>query len=130
MKVYIGNLPWSVDEEALKKLVSEYETEEVTLIKDKFSGKSKGFGFVTASDEVAKKIISELNGKSFEGRELTVNEAKPQEDRPRRSFNNGPQRNFRDRSDGNRRSFGGGQRNSNSPRRNFGGNNRSGGRRY
>ena len=134
MKVYVGNLPWGVDEEALKKLVSEYETEEVTLIKDKFSGKSKGFGFVTASDEVAKKIISELSGKSVEGRELTVNEAKPQEDRPRRNFNNGPRRNFsggqrsfggNNRSGGDRRSFGGGQRrDSNGPRRNFSGGNR------
>lgn len=121
MKVYVGNLPWSVDEESLNKLVSEYKTQEVTLIKDKFSGKSKGFGFITADDEVAKKIISELNGKSIEGRELTVNEAKPQENRPRRSFNDNPRRNFE----------GGQRRDSNGPRRNFRGNNRSGGnRRY
>lgn len=88
MKIYIGNLPWSIDEEALKKLVSNYEVEEVTLISDKFSGRSKGFGFVTASDEVGQKIISELNEKEIEGRKLTVNEARPQEDRPARNSGN------------------------------------------
>ncbi len=93
MKIYVGNLPFSVDEEAFKKLFSEYETEEVTLIKDKFSGRSKGFGFVTISDdEAAKKAIEEFNGKEVEGRELKVSEAKPMEDRPRR-----PQRNFEKR---------------------------------
>jgi len=88
MKLYIGNLPFSVDEEAFKKLFEGYATEEVTLIKDKFSGRSKGFGFVTISDdEVAKKAISEMNGKDVEGRELKVSEARPMEERPRRDFN-------------------------------------------
>ena len=59
MKVYVGNLPFSIDEEAFKKLFSAYEVEEVTRIKDKFSGRSKGFGFVTFKDEeTAKKAIS------------------------------------------------------------------------
>ncbi len=89
MKLYVGNLPFTVDEEGFKKLFEGYETEEVTLIKDKFSGRSKGFGFVTISDdEVAKKAISELNGKEVEGRELKVSEARPMEERPpRRDFN-------------------------------------------
>ena len=88
MKLYVGNLPFTVDEEGFKKLFEGYETEEVTLIKDKFSGRSKGFGFVTISDdEVAKKAISELNGKEIEGRELKVSEARPMEERPRRDFN-------------------------------------------
>ena len=88
MKIYVGNLPWSVDEEGFKKLFESYETEEVTLIKDKFSGRSKGFGFVTiGDDEVAKKAISEMNGKEVDGRELKLSEAKPMEDRPRRDFN-------------------------------------------
>ena len=88
MKIYVGNLPFTVDEEGFKALFSGYETEEVTLIKDKFSGRSKGFGFVTISDdEAAKKAIEELNGKDVEGRELKVSEAKPMEDRPpRRDF--------------------------------------------
>ena len=50
MKIYVGNLPWSVDESKLKELFASYNPEEVTLIKDKFSGRSKGFGFVEMSD--------------------------------------------------------------------------------
>ncbi len=88
MKIYVGNLPWSVDEEGLKKLFEGHETSEVTLIKDKFSGRSKGFGFVTIDDDAAaNKAISEMNGKEVEGRELKVSEAKPMEERPRRDFN-------------------------------------------
>ena len=95
MKIYVGNLPFSVDEESLKNLFSDYGVEEITLIKDKFSGRSKGFGFVTiADDSAAKKAISELNGKDCEGRELKISEAKPMEERPRRSFGNGPRRSF------------------------------------
>ena len=88
MKIYVGNLPFSVDEEGFKALFSGYETEEATLIKDKFSGRSKGFGFVTIPDEeAAQKAIAEFNGKDVEGRELKVSEAKPMEDRPpRRDF--------------------------------------------
>ena len=88
MKLYVGNLPFSVDEEGFKKLFEGYEVEEVSLIKDKFSGRSKGFGFVTISDDaVAKKVIAEMNGKDVEGRELKVSEARPMEERPRRDFN-------------------------------------------
>ena len=103
MKLHVGNLPFSVEDNELKELFSEYNPDEVTLIKDKFSGRSKGFGFVTISDEeVAKKAVSELNGKEVQGRELKVSEAKPMEDRPpRRSFGGG------DRG----RSFGGGRGN-------------------
>jgi RNA recognition motif-containing protein len=89
MKLYIGNLPFSVDEEGLKKLFGAYNAEEVTLIKDKFSGRSKGFGFVTISDDAAaKKAIEEMNEKDVEGRALKVSEARPMEERPqRRDFN-------------------------------------------
>lgn len=90
MKVYVGNLPFSVDQEGLKGLFADYgEMEEVTVISDKFSGRSKGFGFITFKDEEsAKKAISEMNDKEVEGRKLKVNEAKPMEDRPpRRNFN-------------------------------------------
>lgn len=89
MKLYVGNLPWSVDEEGLKKLFEQYNPEEVSLIKDKYSGRSKGFGFVTiADDETAKKAISEMNGKDCEGRELKVSEARPMKERPERNFDN------------------------------------------
>jgi RNA recognition motif-containing protein len=86
MKLYVGNLPFSIDGAGLKKIFEGFAVEEATVIQDKFSGRSKGFGFVTISDdESAKKAISELNGKDMQGRELKVNEAKPVDpDRPRR----------------------------------------------
>ena len=89
MKIYVGNLPFSIDDEGLKKAFEGFELEEATVISDKYSGRSKGFGFVTiADDQSAKKAISELNGKEVDGRELKVNEARPKEDRPpRRDFN-------------------------------------------
>ena len=64
-KVYVGNLPFSVDSEKLKELFASYgEIEEATVITDRFSGRSKGFGFVTIDDdEAAKKAIEEFNGK-------------------------------------------------------------------
>ena len=107
MKIYVGNLPWSVDEEGLKNLFSSFTVEEASLIKDKFSGRSKGFGFVTIPDTEASNAIAELNNKEVDGRKLRVSEAKPMEpraegDRPRRSF--GGNRSF-----GGRGSFGGGR---------------------
>ena len=99
MKLYVGNLPWSVDEAGLKKLFAAYTTEEITLIMDKYSGRSKGFGFVTFSnDESAKKAIDALNEKDFEGRNLKVSEAKPMDESerprrpPRRDFDQRPRR--------------------------------------
>jgi len=81
-KVYVGNLSYNLSEEKLKELFSEYgEVSEVVIVKDKYSGRSKGFGFITfAEDESAKKAISELNGKEVDGRELKVNEARPREE--------------------------------------------------
>jgi len=109
MKVYVGNLPFTVDSEKLKDIFSSYgEIEEATVISDKFSGRSKGFGFVTFSnDENAKKAISEMNEKEVEGRQLKVNEAKPFDpDKPRP-----PRRNFGGGGGGrgSGRSFGGGR---------------------
>ena len=97
MKVYVGNLPFNVDGEKLKQIFSSYgEVEEATVISDKFSGRSKGFGFVTfKDDEDANKAISEMNEKDVEGRNIKVNEAKPMDpDKPRTNsrFNKGPPR--------------------------------------
>ncbi len=107
MKVYIGNLPFSFDDEGLRKICESYgEIEECTVIKDKFSGRSKGFGFVTfKNDDDAKKAIEAMNEKEVEGRNLKVNEAKPLDPNaprpPRRSFggdrrggDRGPRRDF------------------------------------
>jgi|TARA_B100000315_G_scaffold257032_1_gene304549 RNA recognition motif-containing protein len=82
MKVYVGNLPYSVDSDKLKEIFSAHgEVTEAVVISDRYSGRSKGFGFVTfTDDDGAKKAIEEMNGKEFEGRELKVNEAKPREE--------------------------------------------------
>ena len=105
MKIYVGNLPFTIDEEGLKKLFSAFKVEEVSLIKDKFSGRSKGFGFITIPDESAVKAIEEFNEKEVEGRKLKVSEAKPMDpDAPRR-----PRPSFGGNRDGGR-SFGGNRR--------------------
>ena len=81
MKLYVGNLPWSIDDKKLKEVFSKFgEVTEAVVIKDKFSKRSKGFGFVTFADEKSgKKAEEEMNGKEVEGRELKVNEAQPRE---------------------------------------------------
>lgn len=88
-KVYVGNLPFSVDLAKLKELFEPHgEVEDAVVISDKFSGRSKGFGFVTfVNDADADKAIAEMNEKDVEGRPLKVNIAKPMEERP-------PRRNF------------------------------------
>ncbi|MDO8459779.1 MAG: RNA-binding protein [Nanoarchaeota archaeon] len=91
-KIYVGNLPFTVTEKDLTELFSPYgELVEVTLIMNKFSGRSKGFGFVTFADEaVATKAMAEMNGKDVQGRPVTVTEAKPLDPNrpPRRDFDN------------------------------------------
>jgi RNA recognition motif-containing protein len=100
MKLYVGNLPFGIDDEKLREIFSSYgEVEEATVIKDKYSGRSKGFGFVTLKDSKdAEKAIAEMDGKSVEGREIKVNEAKPMDpDRPRKPFNRDNNRDSRRR---------------------------------
>ncbi|NCN98937.1 RNA-binding protein [Candidatus Pacearchaeota archaeon CG10_big_fil_rev_8_21_14_0_10_35_219] len=82
MKVYVGNLPFSIRNDKLKEIFSEFgEVTEAVVITDRYSGRSKGFGFVTfANDDDAKKAIDGMDGKEVEGRSLKVNEAKPRED--------------------------------------------------
>lgn len=100
MKVYVGNLPYGIDDEKLKDLFKHFgEVEEATVIKNKFSGRSKGFGFVTFKEEhSAKKAIEEMNEKEIEGRKITVKEAQPFDpDKPRP-----PRRSFGGRGGGDR----------------------------
>jgi len=91
-KIFVGNLPFSMSEEDFKELFSTYgEISEAIIIKDRMTGRSKGFGFVTFADkEAADQAISEMNGKDVEGQVLTVNMARPKEDRPRRNFQRRP----------------------------------------
>ena len=103
-KLYVGGLPYSATEDALKEMFSQAGTvESAIIIMDKMSGRSKGFGFVEMStDEEAQKGIDLWNGKEMEGRTLTVAEARPMEDRPRRDFNRGSGRGFGGRGFGRR----------------------------
>ena len=83
-KLYVGNLSFNTTENELQELFAQAGTvQEVSLMQDKFTGKSRGFAFVTmGSDEDAQNAISKLNGQTVEGRPLTVNEARPREPRP------------------------------------------------
>jgi len=82
-KLYVGNLPFAVSEEDLKKLFSEAgEVQSVKIIMDQYSGRSRGFGFVEMTSKAeADKAISLLNGKVLTDRTLIVNEARPQKQR-------------------------------------------------
>lgn len=90
-KLYVGNLSYNTTQDVLKDTFAQAGTvESATVITDKFSGRSKGFGFVEmSSDDEATKAIEMFNGKEVDGRTLTVNEAKPMEERPKRDFNRG-----------------------------------------
>ncbi len=81
-KLYVGNLPWSVREEQLRELFAEFgDLEDVFVMVDKFSGRSKGFGFVTfASEESAAAAKEAMHDKDLEGRPLNVDFARPKED--------------------------------------------------
>ncbi len=85
-KLFVGNLPYKVDDAQLKDMFSQNgEVTEAVVIMDRERGVSKGFGFVTmTNDTEADAAVEAWNGKDIEGRALTVNEARPQEDRPRR----------------------------------------------
>ncbi|MES9924838.1 MAG: RNA-binding protein [Candidatus Thiodiazotropha endolucinida] len=86
MNIYVGNLPWSVKDDELRQLFTEFgEVSSANVIMDKFSGRSRGFGFVEMPDSsAAENAIKALNEKEVGGRNLRVNEAKPREERPQR----------------------------------------------
>ncbi len=85
MNIYVGNIPRGVTENELRELFQAFgEITSASVIKDKFSGESRGFGFVEMPNkEEAQKALTALNGKDFKGRPLTVNEARPRTDKPR-----------------------------------------------
>lgn len=82
-KLYVGGLPYSVTEDKLQEIFSAHGTvESARVITDRFTGRSRGFGFVEmSSEEEAQKAIDSLNESDLDGRSLTVNEARPQENR-------------------------------------------------
>ncbi len=83
MKIYVGNLPYGIGEDDIRKVFEPFgEVGEINIIIDRMSGRSKGFGFVEmVSEDEGNKAIEELNGTDFGGRQLNVNKARPRVDR-------------------------------------------------
>src|SRR5438105_2205188 len=113
-KLFVGNLSFNATENQLQDMFAAHGTVvEVDLIMDKFSGRPRGFGFVTMENkEGADAAVQALNGKQVDGRAMTVNEARPREDRPPRSGGGGGGGGYRgDRGGGGDRGHrGGGER--------------------
>lgn len=88
MNIYVSNLSFGVGDQDLVKLFSSYgEVSSAKVITDKFTGKSKGFGFVEMTDlTTGTKAINDLNGSMIDGRSIRVNEARPKEANPRNRF--------------------------------------------
>jgi cold-inducible RNA-binding protein len=92
MKLYVGNLSFQTNEQALRDLFAQHGTvSDVSLIMDRETNRPRGFGFVTmSSSEEGQRAIDALHGQNHDGRDLTVNEARPMESRgPRREFSGG-----------------------------------------
>jgi RNA recognition motif-containing protein len=93
MNIFVGSLPFHVEEAELRSIFEEYgEVASAKIITDKFSGKSRGFGFIEMpDDEVAQKAIEELNGAELDGRTIVVNKSEEHKpvDRPRSNFRGG-----------------------------------------
>lgn len=96
MNIYISNLSFQITDEDLKDLFAEYgEVSSAKVITDKFTGDSRGFGFVEMpEEEAAKKAISELDKSQWDGRSISVSVARPKEDRPNNGGGGGGNRSF------------------------------------
>ena len=96
MKLYVGNLAFETTENDLQDLFEQHGTvNEVHLIMDRFTAKSRGFAFVTMNDSAqANAAISALNGHALNDRTLVIGEARPREERPRSHGDNGKKRSF------------------------------------
>lgn len=90
-KLYVGNLPYSMRDDDLQQHFAQFgEVASAKVMTDRDTGRSKGFGFVEmGSGQEAQAAIRGMNGQSFDGRALVVNEARPREDRPRGGFGGG-----------------------------------------
>lgn len=123
MNIFVSNINYSTKEYELQDLFAEFgEVASAKIITDKETGRSRGFGFIEMEDAEGQQAIEALNQKEFNGKTLNVSEAKPREEKPRRTFNNNGGGNR-----GGGSGFGGGNRGGGSY---GGGNNRSGGGSY
>ncbi|MEE9159076.1 MAG: RNA-binding protein [Gammaproteobacteria bacterium] len=86
MNIYVGNLPYNITEDELKDVFAEHgAVDKVTLITDKYTGESKGFGFIEMpTQSEAEEAVKSLDGSSVKGRNIKVNQARPRTDRPQR----------------------------------------------
>jgi len=89
--IYVGNLSFNATEDEVRQMFEAYgPVDRVSIVTDRDTGQSRGFAFVEMpDDEAAHKAMEALNGTNLGGRNLTVNEARPKTDRPRRDFNGG-----------------------------------------
>ncbi len=84
-KLFVGSLPWAIDNQKLQDLFSEFGTvSQASVVMDKMTGRSRGFGFVEFEDDAAADAaVEKMNNADVDGRKIVVNEARPREDRPR-----------------------------------------------
>lgn len=125
MDIYVGNLPYEFSDQELSEVFAQFgEVVSAKIILDRETGRSKGFGFVTMSnDEEANAAVAAMDGAEIAGRPAKVNSARPREERPRRTFSSGPrQGGFGGGREGG--GFGGGREGG------FGGGREGGGRRF
>ncbi|MFN0276850.1 MAG: RNA recognition motif domain-containing protein [Chitinophagales bacterium] len=90
MNIYVSGLSFKLDDADLRQAFEAYgEVTSAKIIMDKFTGRSRGFGFVEMNDEDGQKAIDALNGQAIDGKTIAVSVAKPREDRPKKTFNRG-----------------------------------------
>ena len=90
-KLYIGGVSYNTTQQGLQDAFSKFgNVVSASIIMDKMTGRSRGFGFVEIDDSAAEAAIQAMNGATLDGRKLTVNEARPMEERPRRDFGGAP----------------------------------------
>ena len=88
MNIFVAGLSFKVNDADLANLFEEYgQVTSARVITDRQTGRSKGYGFVELDEEAGAKAIEELNGAEYDGRTISVSEARPKEERPRRDFN-------------------------------------------
>lgn len=109
MNIFVSNINYATKEYELQDLFAEFgEVSSAKIITDKETGRSRGFGFIEMNDEEGQQAIDSLNQKEFNGKVLNVSEAKPREEKPRKTFNNNRSGGYGNGGGNNRGGYGGG----------------------